>query len=293
MVVEEIVLHLNDTEFYSPMRYKRILKLQLTLWRFIRMKFLLVSFKVKLITFFSCILILFQQTSISQSYEFDIIGEWNIPGGVGGNAARIRFNPAGDILVSRLEISGQGESNDFTLVGSIFNNSSRLCGDNQYISLCVDLTISSNTNGSMSVHKCDKLPTSDYGCSVSIGDVFPIERPVRLNLSGIWLIDADYYFLVTHASDGTINADPVSVSGGYIIEGASYQGNVSIATGVGLVSGTNFSDGWTEEVQILSATDSVFTFQLSKCTGNCDDQLDQIGVVKKSQRVDSRPGYSQ
>ena len=270
-----------------------IIIFQLTLWDFMRMKFLLINIKTKLITFFGCILILVQQTAISQNYEFDIIGEWNIPGGVGGAAARIRLNPAGDTLVSRLEIAGQGESNDFTLVGSISNNSSRLCGDNQYISLCVDLTISNNTNGSLSVQKCDKLPSSDFGCSVSIGDVFAIERPVRLNLSGIWVVDADYYFLVTHASDGSINADPVSVSGGYVIEGASYQGNVSIATGVGLVSGTNFSDGWTEEVQILSATDSVFTIQLSKCTGNCDNQLDQIGVVKKLQRIDSRPGYSQ
>ena len=116
---------------------------------------------------------------------------------------------------------------------------------------------------------------------------------MRLSLSGIWLIDADEYFLVTHASDGSINADPVAISGGYIIEGASYQGNVSISTGAGLVSGTDFSDGWTKDVQILSATDSVFTFQTNKCTGNCDDELDEIGVVKTAQRVDSRPGYSQ
>ena len=149
------------------------------------MKLLTVSLDTKLITFFGFILILFQQSAISQSYEFDIIGEWNIPGGVSGNEARIRFNPAGDTLVSRLEIAGQGEANDFTLIGSISNNSSRLCGDNQYISLCVDLTISSNTNGSMSVQKCDKLPDSDYGCSVNPGDIFPIERPVRLSLSGI------------------------------------------------------------------------------------------------------------
>ena len=149
------------------------------------MKLIAVNGVTNAITFFGFILILFQQTAISQSYEFDIIGEWNIPGGVGGNAARIRFNPAGDTLVSRLEIAGQGEANDFTLIGSISNNSSRLCGDNQYISLCVDLTISSNTNGSMSVQKCDKLPNSDCGCSASIGDIFPIERPVRLSLSGI------------------------------------------------------------------------------------------------------------
>ena len=258
-----------------------------------RMKFVLINIKTKLITFFGCILIIVSQTAISQNYEFDIIGEWKIPGGVGGAAARIRFNPAGETLVSRLEIAGQGEANDFTLIGSISNNSSRLCGDNQYISLCVDLTISNNTEGSLSVQKCDKLPSSDFGCSVSIGDIFPIERPVRLSLSGIWLIDADEYFLVTHASDGSINADPVAISGGYIIEGASYQGNVSISTGAGLVSGTDFSDGWTKDVQILSATDSVFTFQTNKCTGNCDDELDEIGVVKTAQRVDSRPGYSQ
>ena len=237
-------------------------------------------------------MILFQQTAISQSYEFDIIGEWNIPGGVGGNAARIRNNPAGDTLVSRLEIAGLGESNDFNLIGSISNNSSRLCGDNQYISLCIDLTISNNTNGSMSVQKCDKLPSSDYGCSVSIDDIFPIERPVRLSLSEIWLVEADSYFLVTHASDESINADPVAVSGGSMIEGASYQGNVSISTGSGSVSGTDFTDEWTKDVQILSATDSVFTYQTTKCTGNCDDELDEIMDVRTAQRVDSRPGYS-
>ena len=258
-----------------------------------RMKFLLINIQRKLITFFGCILILVSQTAISQNYEFDIIGEWNIPGGVSGAAARIRLNPAGDTLVSRLEIAGQGEANDFTLVGSISNNSSRLCGDNQYISLCVDLTISNNTNGSLSVQKCDKLPSSDFGCSVSIGDIFPIERPVRLSLSGIWLVETDSYFLVTHASDGSINADPVAISGGYIIEGASYQGNVSISTGAGVVSGSDFSDGWTKDVQILSATDSVFTYQTIKCTGNCDDELDEIMDVRTAQRVDSRPGYSQ
>ena len=263
------------------------------MWDSMRMKLLLINIKTQLVTFVRCILILVPQTVISQNYEFDIIGEWNIPGGIGGDAAKIRFNPAGETLVSRLEIAGQGESNDFTMVGSFSNNSSRLCGDNQYFSFCVDLTISNNTNGSMSVQKCDKLPNSDFGCSVSIGDIFMIERPVRLSLSGIWLIDTDNYFLVTHASDGSINADPVAINGDYIIEGASYKGNVSISTGAGLVSGTDFSNGWTEDVQILSATDSVFTFKISKCTGNCDDQLDEIGLVRTAQRVDSRPRYSQ
>ena len=198
-----------------------ILSIKIIFRRFIRTNLLAVSHIANLITFFGFILILFQQTAISQSYEFDIIGEWNIPGGVGGNVARIRFNPAADTLVSRLEIAGQEESNDVTLIGSISNNSSRLCGDNQYISLCVDLTISNNTSGSMSVQKCDKLATFEYGCSVSIGDIFPIERPVRLSLSGFWLVETDSYFLVTHASDGIINADPVAINGGHIIEGAS------------------------------------------------------------------------
>ena len=138
------------------------------MWDSMRMKLLLINIKTQLATFVRCILILVPQTVISQNYEFDIIGEWNIPGGIGGAAAKIRFNPARDTLVSRLEIAGQGESNDFTMVGSFSNNSSRLCGDNQYFSLCVDLTISNNTNGSMSVQKCDKLPNSDFGCSVSI-----------------------------------------------------------------------------------------------------------------------------
>ena len=96
------------------------------MWDSMRMKLLLINIQTKLITFFGCILILVQQTAISQNYEFDIIGEWNIPGGVGGAAARIRLNPAGDTLVSRLEIAGQGEANDFTLIGPISNNSSRL-----------------------------------------------------------------------------------------------------------------------------------------------------------------------
>ena len=49
--------------------------LQLMLWGFMRMKFLLINIKRKLITFFGCILILVSQTAISQNYEFDIIGE--------------------------------------------------------------------------------------------------------------------------------------------------------------------------------------------------------------------------
>ena len=258
-----------------------------------RMKFLLINIKRKLITFFGCILILVSQTAISQNYEFDIIGEWSIPGGVSGAAARIRFNPAGETLVSRLEIAGQGASNDFTLIGSISNNSSRLCGDNEFISLCADLVVSSNTSGTLTVQKCEKLPASEFGCSVSVGDIFPIERPVRLSLSGIWLVETDSYFLITHASDGSFNADPVAISGGSIIEGASYQGNVSISTGAGSISGSDFSDGWTKDIQILSATDSVLTYQTTKCTGNCNDELDEIMDVRTAQRVDSQPGYSQ
>ena len=257
------------------------------------MSFVKLNFKKGLVAISVIVFACLQSNAFSQNYEFDIIGEWNIPGGVSGAAARIRFNPAGETLVSRLEIAGQGEANDFTLIGPISNNSSRLCGDNQYISLCVDLTISNNTEGSLSVQKCDKLPSSDFGCSVSIGDIFPIERPVRLSLSGIWLVETDSYFLVTHASDGSLNADPVAISGGYIIEGASYQGNVSISTGAGLVSGSDFSDGWTKDVQILSATDSVFTYKTIKCTGDCDDELNEIEDVRTAQRVDSRPGYSQ
>ena len=61
----------------------------------------------------------------------------------------------------------------------------------------------------------------------------------------------------------------------------------------GMVKEDLVSDGWTEDHQILTDTDYVITIQLSKCTGNCDNQLDQIGVVKKLQRIDSRPGYSQ
>ncbi len=232
-------------------------------------------------------------TAISQIYEFDIAGEWKVPGGVSGKAAKIRFNPAGETLVSHLEIEGLGRSNDFTLVGAYSNNSSRLCGDNQFISLCVDLAVSSNTSGSMTVQRCEKLPTANSGCTVSSGDVLPIERAVRLSLSGIWYVGDNEYFLVTHASDGTINADPVAVSESSIVEGVSYQGEVSITTGAGQVTGTDYTDGWTKEIQISSATDSSFTFQTSKCIGNCDDELDEIGLVKTGQRVDSRPRYSQ
>ena len=39
--------------------------------------------------------------------------------------------------------------------------------------------------------------------------------------------------------------------------------------------------------------DSSFTFQTSECSGNCDDELDELGVVKTGQRADSRPRYSQ
>ena len=237
---------------------------------------------------FSC----FQNSAVSQNYEFDIVGEWRVPGGVSGKGARIRFNPAGETLVSHLEIEGLGRSNDFTLVGTFANNSSKLCGDNQYISLCVDMAVSSNASGSMAVQKCEKLPTSEFGCSVSIGDILPIERAVRLSLSGIWFVGDDEYFLVTHSSDGNVNADPVAVTGGTIIEGVSFQGNVSITTGAGQVTGTDYTDGWTKEIQITAATDSSFTFQTNKCAGNCDDELDEIGLVRTAKRVDSRPGYS-
>jgi len=71
--------------------------------------------------------------ALSKSYEFDIAGEWKIPGGVSGKAARIRFHPAGATLVSHLEIEGMGRSNDFTSVGAYSNNNSRLCGDNQWV----------------------------------------------------------------------------------------------------------------------------------------------------------------
>jgi hypothetical protein len=233
-----------------------------------------------------------QNSAISQSYEFDIVGEWRFPTGISGAAARIRFNPTGETLVSHLEIAGLGRSNDFTLVGSYINNSSQLCGDNQFISLCADLAVSSNTSGTLTVQKCEKLPASESGCSVSVGDILLIERAVRLSLSGIWFVGDDEYFLVTHASDGTINADPVAVSGGTIVEGVSYQGDVSITTGAGQVTGTDYTDGWTKEIQIISATDSSFTYQTNKCTGNCDDELDEIGLVRTAQRVDSRPGYS-
>ena len=237
---------------------------------------------------FACL----QNSAISQIYEFDIIGEWRFPAGISGAAARIRFNPAGEILVSLLEIAGQGRSNDFTLYGPYINNSSQLCGDNQFISLCADLAVSSNTSGTLTVQKCEKLPASELGCSVSVGDIFSIERAVRLSLSGIWFVGDDDYFLITHGSDGTINANPVAVSGGTIVEGVSYQGDVSITTGAGQVTGTDYTDGWTKEIQIISATDLSFTFQTNKCTGNCVDELDEIGLVKNAQRVDSRPGYS-
>ena len=99
-------------------------------------------------------------------------------------------------------------------------------------------------------------------------------------------------FWITHGSGGTINANPVAVSGGTIVEGVSYQGDVSITTGAGQVTGTDYTDGWTTEIQIISATDGSFTFQTNKCTGYCVDELDEIGLVKNAQRVDSRPGYS-
>ena len=83
------------------------------------------------------------------------------------------------------------------------------------------------------------------------------------------------------------------MSEGSIIEGVSSQGDVSITTGVGQVTGTNFSDGWTKEIQISSATDSSLTFRMSKCTGNCDDELDELGLVRTGRRVDSRPRYNQ
>ena len=256
------------------------------------MSFVKLNFKKGLVAISVIVFACLQSNAFSQNYEFDIIGEWNIPGGVSGAAARIRFNPAGETLVSRLEIAGQGEANDFTLVGPISNNSSRLCGDNEFISLCADLAVSSNTSGTLTVQKCEKLPASESGCSVSVGDILLIERAVRLSLSGIWFVGDDEYFLVTHASDGTINADPVAVSGGTIVEGVSYQGDVSITTGAGQVTGTDYTDGWSKEIQIISATDSSFTYQTNKCTGNCDDELDEIGLVRTAQRVDSRPGYS-
>ena len=256
------------------------------------MSFIKFDFRKVLVVMSVIVFFCLQSNAFSQNYEFDIVGEWRFPTGISGADARIRFNPAGETLVSHLEIAGLGRSNDFTLVGSYINNSSQLCGDNQFISLCVDLVISSNTSGTLTVQKCEKLPASESGCSVSVGDILLIERAVRLSLSGIWFVGDDEYFLVSHSSDGTINADPVAVSGGSIIEGVSYQGDVSITTGSGQVTGTDYADGWTKEIQITEATDSSFTFQTNKCTGNCDDELDEIGLVRKGTRVDSRPGYS-
>lgn len=257
------------------------------------MTFMKLDYKKVFVVICGTVFFFILKPAVSQSYEFDIAGEWKIPGGVSGKAARIRFNPAGETLVSHLEIEGMGRSNDFTLVGAYSDNNSRLCGDNQFISLCVDLAVSNNTSGSMTVQRCEKLPTANSGCTVSVGDILPIERAVRLSLSGIWHVGGNEYFLVTHTSDGTINADPVAVSENSIVEGVTYQGEVSITTGVGQVTGTDYADGWTKEIQISSATDSSFTFQTSNCTGNCKDELDEIGVVKTGQRVDSRPQYSQ
>ena len=49
----------------------------------------------KLYHIFCIILILFQQTAISQSYGFDIVAKLNIPGLVSGNAANIGLKPHG------------------------------------------------------------------------------------------------------------------------------------------------------------------------------------------------------
>jgi hypothetical protein len=79
--------------------------------------------------------------------EYDIDGEWSFTNGISGAAARIRFNTVGTLAVAKLEIAGGGYANDFTLVGESSNNViPSLCGDNEFISLCISINFESNSD---------------------------------------------------------------------------------------------------------------------------------------------------
>lgn len=238
---------------------------------------------------------LFTQLSsslVAQVYDYDVNGEWKIPEGISGAAARIRFFPAGELLASKLEIAGLGLANDFLLSGPYARNESSQCGANKFISACYTLRVVSTSKASLEVTKCESLPGLDYSCTTPLGTIINIERPTRVDLSGIWDNGEGKYFLVTHSSDGTLIADPVTISGAGVDFGYVFQGNISVSDGTGLVSGTDDIDGYTATHEFLSATDSILQYKTVDCVGNCADELEDIGVIRIATRIGGVPRYN-
>ncbi|MDC1390735.1 hypothetical protein N8373_00215 [Gammaproteobacteria bacterium] len=224
--------------------------------------------------------------------EYDIDGEWSFTNGISGAAARIRFNTVGTLAVAKLEIAGRGYANDFILVGESSNNViPSLCGDNEFISLCISINFESNSSANATQNSCSALPNVEAECSNPNGTTFLIERPQKLNLSGIWYLGLDEYFSVTHGSDGAATVDPVLVDGGKIYEGEVYTGNISIIDGSGSISGPD-GRGGVKEFAFISATDTEAKFKTTSCSGECSGSEDLIDVVRTIVRVGESPKYS-
>lgn len=224
--------------------------------------------------------------------NFDIDGEWNFTNSSNGTTSRIRVNSVGTLVVGRLEIAGRGYANDFTLVGEFSNNQIRsLCGDNEFVSLCVSVKFESNNTGIAIQESCSSLPNVEAECTNPNGTAFSIERPSRLNMSGIWYLGLDEYFSVTHGSDGEVTVDPVVVDGGIIYEGEVYTGNLSITDGSGTISGPDGRGGF-KEFTFISATDTEASFKTTSCSGECSGSEDLIDVVRTISRVGDSPKYS-
>ena len=231
-------------------------------------------------------------TSTQALANFDIDGECTFTNNIDGATSRIRVNSVGTLVVGRLEIAGRGYANDFTLVGEFINNEiPSLCGDNEFVSLCVSVKFENNNTGNATQESCSSLPNVEAECNNPNGTTFLIERPSRLNLSGIWYLGLDEYFSVTHGSDGTVTVDPVLVDGGKIYEGEVYTGNISIADGSGTISGPD-GRGGIKEFTFIYATDTEAIFKTTSCSGECSGAEDLIDVVRTIVRVGESPKYS-
>lgn len=224
--------------------------------------------------------------------QYDIDGEWVFPEGISGASAKIRFNTVDSLIVAKLEIAGFGSANDFALVGELQGiEIPKICGDNAYISLCTSISFSSNSSATMRQISCDALPDVDADCPNPNGTLFSLERPVSLNLSGIWDAGQSEYFSVTHAADGSVTIDPLFLQGGKIYEDEVYTGFSSKSDGSGTMQGVSQSRNWVKDIEFISATDSEVVFKLTSCSGNCDSAASLIGVARIAYRIGDSPKY--
>ena len=112
-------------------------------------------------------------TSTQALANFDIDGEWTFTNNIDGATSRIRVNSVGTLVVGRLEIAGRGYANDFTLVGESSNNAiPSLCGDNEFISLCISINFESNSSANATQNSCSALPNVEAECSNPNGTTF-------------------------------------------------------------------------------------------------------------------------